>query len=311
MPLAGPGALGLADDVALIDGPPGEQYVLTTDTIIEGVDYLPADPPPQIARKLLRVNLSDLAAKGATPFGYLLSTALPEARDEAWLEGFAAGLAADQREFAIVLLGGDSSATPGPATLSATLIGRIGYGKAVLRSGAKPGDLVFVSGTLGDAALGLAVLKSALPEGLDAGLRDFLIDRYRVPRPRVGLGCKLVGLASAMIDLSDGLMADLRHLCDASKVGARIEQTLLPLSAAGRAALSRDPRLNQAVIGGGDDYELLFTAPAGTAEAVAAVSRAAGVAVTVIGRVEKNEGIELVDAAGNPVKVGLAGYKHF
>src|SRR5262249_19109631 len=192
-PLAGPGALDLKDDVALIDGRAGEQYVLTTDTIIEGVDYFPDDPPFQVAQKLLRVNLSDLAAKGAAPFGYLLTTVLPKTHGEAWLDEFTKGLAADQKEFGVVLLGGDSSATPGPPTLSATLIGRVGSGKAILRSGAKEGDIVYVSGTLGDAALGLAVRKGELDASLNAEQRDYLVDRYRLPRPRVALGQKLVG----------------------------------------------------------------------------------------------------------------------
>src|SRR5690348_14820261 len=152
-PLAGPGALNLTDDVALIDGPAGGQYALTTDTIIEGVDYFLDDPPFQVAQKLLRVNLSDLAAKGATPFGYLLTTALPKTHGEAWLEEFSQGLAADQKEFGVMLLGGDSSGTPGPPTLTLALIGKVEHGKAVLRSTARSGDQLYVSGTLGDAAL--------------------------------------------------------------------------------------------------------------------------------------------------------------
>jgi thiamine-monophosphate kinase len=162
-PLAGPGALGLRDDAALIDGPDGQQYILTADAIVEGVHFLSDDPPAQVAQKLLRVNLSDLAAKGAVPVGYLLVTALPRAHDEAWLEAFAAGLAADQASFGIALLGGDSTATDGPATLSITALGRVASGCAVLRSGARPGDGVYVSGTLGDAALGLQALASGGP----------------------------------------------------------------------------------------------------------------------------------------------------
>lgn len=310
-PLAGPGALDLRDDVALIDGPPGEQYALTTDTIIEGVDYFPDDPPRLVAQKLLRVNLSDLAAKGARPFGYLLTTIVPASHGESWLAEFSAGLAADQQEFGAVLLGGDSSGTPGPATLSLALIGRVAQGKAVLRAGAQPGDRIYVSGTLGDAALGLAVRKGEFVAGIGQAERDYLVDRYRLPRPRVALGQALVDIAHAMIDISDGLVADLGHLCAASQRRGVVHQPALPLSPAARAAISANPSLNRAVTGGGDDYELLFTAPAAAAEAIARASLTCGVALTAIGVVEQGEGVALLDAAGQPVKIEHAGYAHF
>jgi thiamine-monophosphate kinase len=310
-PLAGPGALALSDDVALIEGPAGEDYVLTTDTIIEGVDFFASDPPFQLAQKLLRVNLSDLAAKGAVPFGYLLTTALPTVRDEAWLEAFAAGLAADQREFGVALLGGDSSAMPGPTTLSAALIGRVARGKAVLRRGAMPGDRLFVSGTLGDSALGLALLKGESAVGLSAAARDFLIARYRVPQPRVALGPQLIGFAHAMLDISDGLIADLGHLCSTSGCGAVIRAPSLPLSPAAQLLLAAAPSLNHAVTGGGDDYELLFAAPAAATDAILVASRACGVAVTEIGHVEEGNGVVLLDAAGQRVSVDVEGYRHF
>lgn len=309
-PLAGPGALGLVDDVALIDGPRGEQYVLTTDTIIEGIDYFADDPPFAVAQKLLRVNLSDLAAKGAAPFGYLLTVALPKTRGQSWLEGFAAGLAADQKAFGIVLLGGDSSATPGPPTLSATLIGRIAKGKAILRGGAREGDLVYVSGTFGDSALGLALRKGEIG-GLGGADRDYLLDRYRMPQPRLALGQKLVGIASAMIDVSDGLLADLGHLCDASSLGAEIRRPSIPASAAARAAIEANPRFNVAITGGGDDYELLFTAPPQAAGDVGAAMRVVGVAVTCIGKMVVGKGVKLLNRAGRRVEVGSTGYAHF
>ena len=309
-PLAGPAGLGLVDDVALIDGPDGEQYALTTDAIVEGVDYFPDDPPSQVAQKLLRVNLSDLAAKGAMPFGYLLVTALPTIHGEAWLQEFTAGLAEDQRNFGVVLLGGDSSATPGPTMLSVTAIGRIKRGKAVLRSGAQDGDVLYVSGSLGDSSLGLLVRQGRL-SNLDAADRAFLTDRYRLPQPRVRLGGLLVGVARAMIDISDGLIADLRHVCAASKLGAVVETARLPLSAAARHALAAAPDLNQVVIGGGDDYELLFTVPIEAASAVAAAAQTAEVVVTEIGRMEQGTEPRLVDAAGKAVKIDVAGYEHF
>jgi len=309
-PLAAPQALGLVDDVALIDGPPGEQYVLKTDAIVEGVDYFPGDPPGQIAQKLLRVNLSDLAAKGATPLGYLLTTILPKSCDETWLEAFAAGLAADQATYGIGLLGGDSSATPGPATLSVTAIGRVATGKAVLRGGAKPGDLIYVSGTIGDATLGLAALKGEI-EGLEPAARDFLVDRYHLPQPRLALGQKLVGLAHAAIDISDGLIADLGHLCGASRLGASLRAEDVPLSPAARAALEASKKSRTMLFSGGDDYELLFTAPPNLAYKIEAAMRAAGVTVTRIGEMEAGHGVKLLDAQGEPIPIDRAGYSHF
>jgi thiamine-monophosphate kinase len=310
-PLAGPGALNLTDDVALIDGPAGEQYALTTDTIIEGVDYFPDDPPFQVAQKLLRVNLSDIAAKGAAPFGYLLTTAVPKTHGDAWLDEFTKGLAADQKEFGVMLLGGDSSGTPGPATLTLALIGKVAKGRAVLRSTARAGDQIYVSGTLGDAALGLAVRKGAIGAALGATERDYLIDRYRLPRPRVALGQALAGIAHAMIDISDGLLGDLDHICSASGLRGVVRQPLLPISPAARMAISANPTLNTAVTSGGDDYELLLTAPEEAAEAIAKASAAVGVAVTAIGAMEKGSGFALLDAAGQTMKVELKGYAHF
>ncbi|HXP31454.1 MAG TPA: thiamine-phosphate kinase [Stellaceae bacterium] len=309
-PLAAPGALGLMDDVALIDGPPGAQYVLKTDAIVEGVHFRPDDPPKQVGQKLLRVNLSDLAAKGATPVGYLLMTALAPSRDEAWLAEFAAGLAADQATFGIGLLGGDSVATPGATTLSVAAIGRVAAGRAVLRRGARPGDRIYVSGTLGDAALGLKAAAGGLA-GIDAAARAFLIDRYRLPQPRLALGLALVGTARAMIDISDGLVADLGHICEVSGVGAVVEVALLPLSHAAKASLAGEPALLASVLGGGDDYELLFTAPPATEATLAELGARLGVAVTVIGRIEAGQGVRVLDPEGHPVAVPVAGYQHF
>lgn len=309
-PLAAPGGLGLVDDVALIDGPDGEQYALTTDAIIAGVDYFPEDPPRLVAQKLLRVNLSDLAAKGARPFGYLLITVLPPSHDEAWLAEFSAGLAADQAEYGIALLGGDSSATPGPATLAVTALGRVAKGKAVLRSGAKPGDLIFVSGTVGDAALGLRVRKGEIT-GLSAADRDFLVDRYHLPQPRVRLGQELVGLVNAMIDISDGLVADLGHICATSGLRARIRAGAIPLSPAVRSALMGDKSRISAIFGGGDDYELLFTAHPSMADKISDAMRAAGVTVTAIGTMEAGQGVQVCDDDGKAMQIEIAGYSHF
>ena len=309
-PLAAPGALGLSDDAALIDGPAGQHYVLTADAIVEGVHFLSDDPPAQVAQKLLRVNLSDLAAKGAVPVGYLLVTALPRARDEAWLEAFAAGLAADQAAFGIGLLGGDSTATDGPAMLSVTALGRVASGRAVLRSGAQPGDGVYVSGTLGDAALGLQALRGELP-GVGGEGRDFLAGRYRLPQPRLALGQRLLGVAHAMIDISDGLVADLGHIAETSGAGAVVEAALLPLSPAARAVIAGDPLRLSAALSGGDDYELLFTAAADAGAALAALGDELGLPLTRIGRIEAGSGVEVVDDKGETLAVPVAGYRHF
>jgi thiamine-monophosphate kinase len=309
-PLAAPEALQLLDDVALIEGPPGEQYVLKTDAIVENVHFLPSDPAGTVAQKLLRVNLSDLAAKGARPFGYLLTTALPHDRGDAWLEQFAAGLAADQKHYGILLLGGDSVATGGALTLSVAAIGRIAKGRAVLRRGARPGDGVFVSGSLGDAALGVLIAKGQ-DLGLSATYNDFLIDRFRLPQPRLNLGASLPGLASAAMDISDGLVADLGHLTRASGVAAEIEAAQLPLSPAAAAALAVDPARLGLVLGGGDDYELLFTAPAAADARLMDLARETAVPVTRIGRIVAGQGVRVRDKAGAEIAVPRAGYAHF
>ncbi|MBV9521453.1 MAG: thiamine-phosphate kinase [Alphaproteobacteria bacterium] len=310
-PLAGSGALELRDDVALIDGPDGAQWVLTVDAIVAGIDYLPDDPPGLVARKLMRVNLSDLAAKGARPFGYLLTTVLPAQCGEDWLAEFSAGLAADQKAFGIVLLGGDSSGTSGPATLSMTAIGSVVAGTAILRRGAQPGDELWVSGTIGDSALGLRVLRGEAA-ALSEVERRFLVDRYRLPRPRLELGARLVGIASAMLDVSDGLVADLGHLCDASGVAATIEAERIPLSSAARQVLSAHPDLLTLVLAGGDDYELVFAAPPGKAKALAKLSREVAVPVTRIGAVVPGSGgVRVRDGAGREIALASGGFRHF
>jgi len=309
-PLAGPGALGLLDDAALVDALPGRQLVLTADALVGGVHFLADDPPNLVARKMLRVNLSDLAAMGAAPLGYLMTTALPAACDEAWLAGFAEGLAGDQAAFGISLLGGDSVATPGPATLSVTAIGSVPAGRSVRRGGAIPGDLIYVSGTIGDAALGLRALRGELP-GLDDTQRSFLADRYHLPQPRLALGERLIGVAHAMLDISDGLIGDLNHLCAVSGVAAVLEAARVPLSPAVRGALARDPALLAPVLGGGDDYELVFTAPRAAEPALAGLATALALPITTIGRIEAGSGVRVIDETGRDIALAASGYQHF
>jgi thiamine-monophosphate kinase len=309
-PLTGPGGMRLLDDAALVDCPAGRRLVVTTDAIVAGVHFLPGDPPDRVAQKLLRVNVSDLAAMGARPRHYLLTTALPSEFGTDWLAAFARGLEADQRHFGMDLLGGDSVATPGPAVLSLTAIGDVAVGAEIRRGGACPGDRVWVSGTIGDAWLGLAVLRGAYPE-LAPAHRASLIARYQVPDPRTGLGPRLAGVAHAMIDVSDGLLADLGHVCEVSRVGAVVHADAVPLSPAARAIVEADPSLLPRLCAGGDDYELLFAAPPTASETIRALSASLGLPTTAIGTIEAGAGVRLLGRDGRPVALGDTGYRHF
>lgn len=300
-----PRAFGLTDDVALLRPPEGFEIALKTDAIVESVDFFHSDPADAVAQKAIRVNLSDLAAKGARPHGYLLTLLLPDWPDGAWLERFAEGLARDQAEFGLTLLGGDLSATPGPLAISVAALGLVEEGALIRRAGAKPGDSVFVSGTIGDSGGGLAVLKG---EGT-AGAHPSLIARYRVPYPRIALGRKLCGIASAALDVSDGLVADLEHLAGASGVSLAIDAMRLPLS---RDLLSLwGDTLETRVRAGtaGDDYEIAFTASA--REAVFEAAHQSEVSVSEIGRVEQGKGVRLLDPQGNAISLSAKGYAHF
>jgi len=309
-PLAGPGGLGLVDDAALVDCTPGRRLVITADAIVAGVHYLPEDPPDLVARKLLRVNLSDLAAMGARPLHYVLTTALPAELGREWLARFAEGLGEDQRRYGIDLLGGDSVGTRGPVVLSLTAIGEVAAGQEIRRSRAQPGDLVWVSGSIGDAFLGLGVLRGAHPD-LAPEHRDYLIRRFRLPEPRTELGPGLCGIARAMIDVSDGLLADLGHICESSRAAAIVELDLLPLSSAARAVVERDPGIRVRLAAAGDDYELLFAAPADAAERIAALSLRLGVPVTRIGRIDVGTGVRLINSDGHQIALEATGYRHF
>ena len=309
-PLAGPGGLDLLDDAALVECRAGFRLVMTVDAMVEGVHYLPDDPPDLVARKLLRVNLSDLAAMGARPLHYLLTTALPKTLDDDWVARFAVGLAEDQRIFGVDLLGGNSVSTSGPAALTLTAIGEVAEGAEIRRKGARPGDRVWVSGTIGDAFLGLKVLRGAYSDRT-AAERASLVDRFQLPQPRTALGPRLRGIAHAMLDVSDGLLADLVHICDASGIGATVRLGSLPLSAAARRLVEIEPALAAQLATGGDDYELLFAAPPDASPAIGRLAAELGLPITEIGEVESGEGVRLVDPAGNPVPVAAAGWQHF
>ncbi len=299
-----PGALGLRDDAALIDVPSDRQLVVAKDALVAGIHFLPDDPADLVAGKLLRVNLSDLAAMGAEPLAYLTAIARPADLPDAWLEGFVRGLERDQKAFGLHLVGGDTVSTTGPLVLSLTILGLVPRGRALRRDGARPGELVCVSGTLGDAALGLRILRGlAAPDELAFPL----VERYRIPQPRLALGRALYGLASAAIDISDGLIADLGHLLRASGVGARIEAAAVPLSPPARAL----PGARQSALCGGDDYELLFTLPADREPLLAVLSARLELPLTVIGRTRAEPGLDVVDERGAPVHLERSGWRHF
>ena len=308
-----PGAFNLGDDAAVLK-PSGDDIVVTTDAIVEGVHFLADDPPDTVARKALRVNLSDLAAKGATPAGFVLTLAL-RAADDAWLTPFARGLGSDAGLFGCPLLGGDTVSTPGPLTISIAAFGRVPAGKMVRRSGAKPGDRVMVTGTIGDAALGLDILKggpvaAALAD--DAGARAMLIGRYRVPQPRNALAKAVRNHARAAMDVSDGLAGDLAKLCGVSGVSAVIDAPSIPLSPAAAALLARGTVDIETIVSGGDDYEVLCTVPEDSFEAFVQAAGQAGVAVSSIGVIVAGSSVpRFLDGEGREIALPRLSYSHF
>ena len=297
-------ALGVGDDCALLAPAPGMQLATSCDMLVEGRHFLPTVAPDRLGHKALAVNLSDLAACGAAPLAFTLALAMPYA-DEAWLEGFARGLFALADAHDCELVGGDT--TRGPLNLCISVFGEVPAGQALLRSGARAGDDLYVSGTLGDARLALEAFRGTLDL---AGETFALVRRaMELPQPRVALGVALRGVATSAIDISDGLQGDLAHLLRRSGVGARLDVDRLPRS----AQLGAQPLAVQreCTIAGGDDYELLFTAPAMRADAVQAAAKAAGVAVTRIGVIEAEQGLRRVDAQGRAVADTWGSFDHF
>ncbi len=308
-----PGAFGLVDDAAILQSG-GDEIVVTTDAIVEGVHFLPDDPPDTIARKALRVNLSDLAAKGAMPAGFVLTLAL-RSQDDGWLAPFARALGEDAGLFGCPLLGGDTVSTPGPVMISVTAFGRLSPGKMVRRSGAKPGDRIVVTGTIGDAALGLDILKggaAAAALALEATASQLLVGRYRVPQPRNAVAQAVRDYASAAMDVSDGLAGDLAKLCAASGVSAVIDAQRIPLSAAAATLLARGTVGIEAIVSGGDDYEVLCTVPEAGIAAFAQAAELAGVAATSIGTVIAGTSVpRFLDSKGRDIVLKRLSYSHF
>jgi thiamine-monophosphate kinase len=307
-----PGALGLSDDAAFIKPPPGCDLVLKTDAIVGGVHFFPDDAAQAVASKALRVNLSDLAAKGARPLGFLLSLAIPKDISEDWLGGFAEGLRGDAVLFGCPLFGGDTDRTPGPITVSIAMFGSVPEGTMVRRAGAKPGDHVFVTGTIGDAALGVTVRGGkAKAWKLNDAQRQQLMSRYLLPQPRIALAETIRNHASAAMDISDGLAGDFVKLCRASGVAADVNVANVPLSDAAKAVVAGDAAALELVLTGGDDYEIICTVPDEKAESFRAAAGAAGVPVTEIGEIKKGEGARFIGITGKPLAFKRASFSHF
>jgi thiamine-monophosphate kinase len=281
-PIAGPEGLGLRDDAALLTPAAGSDIVLTKDALVAGVHFFADDPPDAIARKALRVNLSDLAAKGAQPLGFLLALALPGDWTAEWLAAFAHGLEEDSATYRCPLFGGDTVRTPGPLMISITALGRVTNGHMIARTGVKPGDFLYVSGAIGDSALGLKLRLGSGP-ALESAHRDFLLDRYLLPQPRQKLAPVMSAFASGGMDVSDGFVGDLKKMLRVSGVSARVDLAHLPLSAAARAAIALDPALFAIAATGGDDYEILASVAPQNAAAFEAEAARVGVAVVRVG----------------------------
>lgn len=292
-----PAALGLTDDAALL--PPGPHpLVITKDMLVKGVHFRKKDPLDAVAEKALAVNLSDLAAKGARPIGYFLAVSFPKDWEDDDRELFAHGLQAAQDRWGVSLLGGDTTSTPGRLTIAITAVGEAAYGPMLRRSGARPGDEVWVTGTIGDAALALVHDDPRLDR------------RYLHPTPRLAMGRHLVGIASAALDVSDGLVADAGHIAAQSEVQLALDLDRVPLSPAARAITQADPAALECVMGGGDDYEILFTAPPEARMAVSMLSVMTGTPVTPIGIVTEGSGVTLT-IKGEPFGLQSRGYSHF
>ena len=309
-----PGAFGLVDDAAILTPPAGHDVVLKADAIVGGVHFFPDDPPDTVARKALRVNLSDLAAKGAEPAGFLLSLVLPASTDEAWLAAFAHGLGEDAERYGCPLLGGDTDRTPGPAMISIAAFGLVPQGTMVPRSGARVGDAVMVTGTIGDAALGLALRREpnkADAWGLDVAMRAHLAARYLLPQPRNAIAPALRVHASGAMDVSDGLVGDLVKLCSASRVAADVEVARVPLSDAARQVLAHEPAVMEAILTGGDDYEVLCTVAPERIASFRAAAQAVQVPLTQIGTVRAGQGTYFRNADNKPMQFAKTAYSHF
>jgi thiamine-monophosphate kinase len=309
-----PGAFGLKDDCALIAPPPGCDLVVTTDAVIAGVHFFPDEDPGAVAWKALAVNVSDLVAKGAEPLAYLMTLALPGAPERAWLSAFSAGLARAQAHFGCRLAGGDTDRTPGPLSVSITAFGTIPHGGFVSRASAAAGDLVYVSGTIGDAALGLALRcdgTSAARWKLEAGARERLEARYSTPEPPLALVPVVRAYARAAMDISDGLVKDFDRLCRSAGVGGRLEGPRVPLSAAARAVIASGGATLGDLMTGGEDYEVLAVIAHERAAEFERAAAAVGHPVAHIGLITQATGVSVIGTDGRPLTFAATGWDHF
>lgn len=317
-PIAGTGSLALLDDAAVLSPPPGHDLVLTKDALVADVHFFADDPPASIARKALRVNLSDLAAKGATPAGFLLALALPATVDESWIAAFTAGLGEDARAYGCPLLGGDTVKASGGLTISVTAIGYCETGRMVRRTSGLPGHKLMVTGTIGDAALGLQMRlhpDAGWVRGLSAAARTFLAGRYLHPQPRNALAAAIRLHAAAAMDVSDGLLGDAVKLASSARgngvtASPRIELAHVPLSDAARESLALDPGLITTIATGGDDYEVLMAVAEDNAPALAAACSAAGCPASVIGQLIAGTNPSFVDIDGKAASFGALKFEH-
>jgi len=306
---AEPGSLNLKDDAAVLRFGQGRETVVTTDCLVSGVHFLPDDPPETLAAKLIGVNFSDLASMGATPRFFTIAAAFPRTLDEEWVRRFAEGIKGSQARFGGVLVGGDTVSTDGAMTLTLTAFGEVPEGTAIKRSGAKPGDALFVTGVIGDAYAGLRLLQGGY-DHLPASDKDYLTERYRKPSPQLEIGDMVRGIASAMIDVSDGLAADLGHLCEASGVGGVVDSKAVPLSSAVAKLLAEHHLTYEEILTGGDDYELLFSVPANKINDLEAVRLSFETPISRIGTAKESR--EVIFKDGN-IRLDLdkTGYQHF
>lgn len=303
------GAYRLQNDAAVFSTPEGFDTVVTCDALTENVHFLPNTPSSLLAKKLLRVNLSDMAAMGGIPRYYLIAAVLPDSTGDDWWKDFCQSLQEEQTMFSVSLLGGDTVSHTGPLSLSLTLLGEAPQGEALRRDTAQVGDTIYVSGTIGDAALGLQLLQNTLSANPEDAA--FLTDRYHLPQPRLALGQALAHTVTCAMDISDGLVGDLQHICTASGIGATVYADRIPLSGAVSSLLQQNASLLETILTGGDDYELLFTAPPGMESAIAALSQKTNTPITAIGTIEAAPGVRASDAEGNPLTLQRTGFRHF
>lgn len=307
-----PSALGLEDDAAILSDLSGQNLIISKDMLVAGIHFFKDDPPHKIAQKALRVNLSDMAAKGAKPIGYFLGLGLTDTPDRDWISAFCDGLKHDQDLYEISVLGGDTVKSPDRLTLSVTILGTGTPNKTPLRKGAQPGDVIMVSGTLGDSALGLLTsLKDPRLDALDQADRAFLRERYLLPEPRLSYRSILETYAHSSIDVSDGLIADLTHITKASGVGATLNFESIPLSGAAERALFIDPSFSTSILSGGDDYEILFTVAPDSVPKIFEASAQLNLPISQIGVINNETGLQVLKDRKNFDLPSKSGHDHF